>query len=176
MEAIQKLIESKGCNNVTPIKEAKIANLPIRGFVQAGSWQEIDMMYQDDAEIYSASPDPRFPIEEQFILRVRGDSMNAAKPIPILDGCLLKCVSIAGWAMDIRPGQIVVVHRMREQAGLVEATVKRVGVDGNNIVLTPESDNGTHKQLKIPRGVENDRTEIQIAAIVLDLIYPQVVV
>lgn len=153
----------------------RILNLPIKGFVRAGTWQEIDFMSQDSFGNYSAAPDHRFPLEEQFLLQVQGDSMNAAKPIPILEGCLLKCVSFPGWGRDIAPGQIVVVNRLRKQAGEIEATVKRVAFDGKYILLNPESTNKGYVSLKILKNGINEHEDIMIVAVVLDLIYPQVI-
>lgn len=151
---------------------AKLGFLPIRGFVRATAWQEVETMNVWESEIYSGSPDPRFAAGEQFFLRVQGDSMNAAKPVPLIEGCLLKCVTFAAWGGDILPGMLVVVHRIREQAGLYEATVKRVRSEPGFIILAPESTNPIHTPIRLKRNGKNETVDVCIQAVVLDIIYP----
>lgn len=70
---------------------------------------------------------------EYFALRVKGDSMNAAK---INDGDLL----IVRRQETVENGEIAVV-----MVGLDEATVKRFKRDGNTVQLIPQSYNPIHQ-------------------------------
>lgn len=165
-------LDEKRAQKNTGAQDTPLSLLQITGYVRAGTWQEVDMMGQDDHEIHSAAPDPRFPTSEQFLLRVRGDSMNAATPAPILDGYLLKCVSFAAWATDLREGQTIIVHRIKDQGGLIEATVKKVSVDAGDYVFYPQSTNPAHRPIRIPKNGDSDREEVQVIGIVLDIIIP----
>lgn len=121
---------------------------PLRlvGFIEAGAWRDVDSHDFLEQEIM-VPRDGRFPMARQYCLTVRGDSMNAAKPIPILEGAVLRCVSLIDTAMSLKDGQIVVVERTRDGGHLIEATVKRVAILPNHIELRPESTNARHQPI-----------------------------
>lgn len=147
------------------------AAMIVRGFVQAGVWQEVGAMDQTECESYSALPDSRYSAAYQFLLIVRGDSMDAAEPVPIRSGALLKCVSFDAYGGQVQNGQIAVIHRFREAGGLCEATVKRVRITNGQIEFWPESTNKAHQPIRYPNGGRSETEDIQIAAIVLDVIF-----
>jgi SOS-response transcriptional repressor LexA len=163
-----------------PIKDAgarvgtygAITVLPVTGFVQAGIWQELDAMDNQVIEPdFTAAPHPRYPLSEQFVLHVRGDSMDAAKPHPIPDGSYVKCVSLAGYGRDPKENQIVVVHRFRHDGGLVESTIKRIRRLPDRIELWPQSTNPRHQPIVLKHAEAGEFEEVKIVAVVLDIIH-----
>ncbi|WP_292052076.1 MULTISPECIES: LexA family protein [unclassified Brevundimonas] len=117
--------------------------LPIRSTVQAGAWLETDLSDQSEAEHYPAAPDPRFPLQTQWLSRVQGESMNAlernGRPAGLYPGDLVHCVDVE--AIDYRPrtGDIVEVERIRAQGGVRELTLKEVEVTPRGLLLWPRS-------------------------------------
>jgi SOS-response transcriptional repressor LexA len=125
---------------------------------------------QGDGQEFTAAPHPRYPLSEQFVLAVRGDSMNDARPFPILEGAFVKCVSVAGYGRDPKDGQIVIVHKFRDDGGLVEATIKRMRIFDDRFEFRPESTNARHIPIIFRKGAEKDFEGVRIVGIVLDVI------
>lgn len=158
-------------NNLSIAPIGLVSLLSVRGIIQAGIWQEVvGMEDQATDPEFTAVPHPKYPISEQFVLAVRGDSMNAATPVPIPDGAFVKCVSLAAYGRDPKDGQIVVVHRFKDQGGLVEATLKKVRLSSATIEFHPESTNPRYEPIIVPRDNKNHFEEIRVVGIVLDVI------
>ena len=98
----------------------------VRGAVQAGHWLEAVELNEQDWETIFLPPDPRFPPQARYALRVAGKSMDLVYP----PDTILVCVSIHDYG-EPNPGRNVIVYRKRPD-GLIEATVKtlRAGKDG----------------------------------------------
>lgn len=119
----------------------------IRGEVAAGAWLDSELIDQREPEVYPASPDPRYPSEHQYLLRVRGDSMNAlvnrlGQPAGILNGDLVHVVDAIAISYSLETGDIVVVERSRFSGAEREITLKQVEVGSNgDLTLWPRSTN-----------------------------------
>jgi SOS-response transcriptional repressor LexA len=139
--------------------------LPVLGVVEAGAWREA--FEEDSPTMVVAGRDGRFPNARQFLLEVRGDSMNAAQPQPMPDGSLIRCVDWADTGLAPRSGLIVVCRRMRGE--LFETTVKRIHrhPDGS-VELRPESTNPAHKNVYLDG---DDETRVEILALVTAVIH-----
>lgn len=158
-------------------REAKQQNaqLVIRGFVQAGVWQEHFDDNWGEAHMgeHPVLPEPDYDVGDQFLLEVRGDSMNASEPQPIREGALLKCVSFSAWRRPVETGGIVVIRRNRYAGGVAEFTVKRAHVFNDRVEFRPESTNPAYMPIVLPKPATDngDETEIQVVAVVTEIIY-----
>ena len=160
-------------SEVAPVENRNIVKLPLRGIVQAGMWQEIDTFWEDRLSNFPVTPDPGYPVEDQFLLSVRGDSMNDSKPFPIVEGAMLLCVSFAAYGRPVESKKIVVIHQTGDSGSTVEATVKRAYLFKDRLELRPESTNKKHKKIVL-KGLHPDMDEskeVKIVGVVLDIIY-----
>ena len=105
-----------------------IHTLPLVGQVAAGG----PLLAEDNIEDYVAIPEPIARGGEEFLLRVKGDSMVNAG---ILDGDLL----VVRRQQDARDGEIVVALAGDDESA-DEATVKTFYREGGRIRLQPEND------------------------------------
>lgn len=145
------------------------ATLPILGYVEAGVWTAVEP-FDKDVPLGRAtvSADPRFSIDEQFVLEVRGDSMNAAIP-PVLPGALIHCLRY-GSGPDLRSGDLAVVVLTRSD-GRYEATLKRVIMTDQGMELRPESHNKAFKPIQL-WNLSKDIVGVHIEATVEAVFYP----
>lgn len=127
---------------ITKAKVPALAELPVLGFVGASIWRET--VEETKPKMVAAARDARFPDAKQFLLRVVGDSMNAAEP-PIPDGSLIRCIAWADTGMAPRTGLLVVARRT--DGNLAETTIKRIHVFPDRVELRPESYNPDHKPI-----------------------------
>lgn len=140
-------------------------HLRVVGTVEAGVWREADSAIEEREVV--APKDQRFFRSRQYLLEVRGDSMNAAKPTPLTPGSLIRCVDIRDGEVTLKTGQVVVVERRRDNNYLIETTVKRLTVYPDRYELHPESTNPIHQPYVIKNdGRGQDRTVIEVIAIV----------
>jgi SOS-response transcriptional repressor LexA len=138
--------------------------LKVTGEVAGGLFMDMSASDFDPFEIPYAA-DPRWPVEAVTALRVRGNSINRVAS----DGDYVVVLAPEAAPRDFRAGDWVVVHR--ERAGLVEATVKRVG--GNAETgwrLEPYSTDPAH-QSPVVLG-EHDGEVIRVVGFVIDFIRP----
>ena len=106
---------------------ADVHKLPLVGEVAAGS----PLLADENIEDYLAVPEPLSRGGEEFLLRVKGDSMVNAG---ILDGD----IAVVQRQQDARDGEIVVALAGDDE-GADEATVKRFFRENGRIRLQPEN-------------------------------------
>lgn len=148
----------------------ELSELPLLGVVEAGTWREADNMGTEPTKI-AAPRDARYPKSNQYLLEVRGISMDRCKPIPLMPGTLIRCVDFRSGEISLKTGQIVVVERKRDGGHLIETTVKRVSLFADRTELHPESSSPAHQPITIYNtGHGQDRTTIEVIAIVTAII------
>jgi repressor LexA len=112
-----------------PAEEVRgVHRLPLVGQVAAGG----PLLAEENVEEYLAVPEPLARGGEEFLLRVKGDSMIDAG---ILDGDLL----VVRRQQDARNGEIVVALAGDDESA-DEATVKTFYRESGRIRLQPEND------------------------------------
>jgi repressor LexA len=107
---------------------ADVHRLPLVGEIAAGG----PLLAEQNVEDYVAVPEPLAKGGEEFILRVKGDSMVNAG---ILDGDFV----VVHRTQDARDGEIVVALAAEDETA-DEATVKRFFRENGRIRLQPEND------------------------------------
>lgn len=113
------------------------ASLPVIGEVAAGRWLEADDHV--DVPLYDpvpVQPDPRWPIEAQYGLVVRGSSLNRVA----IDGDILACVDAIQARYVPREDDLVIVEMLRNAGLLRQMTAKRYMRQGTHVELWPDSD------------------------------------
>lgn len=163
------LLTGEGPRSGNGSAEKKLVALSVLGVVEAGTWREADTMGTGE-RVVAAPADQRFPNSRQFLLEVRGDSMDRCRPTPLLPGALIRCIDFRGGEISLKTGQIAVVERKRDGGHLIETTVKRVHVYPDRIELHPESSNKTHQPIVIRNDWKHqERTTVEVVAIVTGL-------
>lgn len=140
-----------------------VEGLPLRGDIAAGVWFEVHENQEAEVERVPVAPDPRYPIESQYALRVRGNSVNRIAK----DGTILAVVDLITGGIEPRPGDLVWVERRRGQ--LVEATVKRLKRGGKGLELWPESDDPAYQDKIAVRPPKGDG-EVEIRGLIIRVI------
>jgi repressor LexA len=107
---------------------ADVHKLPLVGEVAAGG----PLLAEDNVEGYLAVPEPLSRGGEEFLLRVKGDSMINAG---ILDGD----IAVVERAQDAKNGDIVVALAGDDET-TQEATLKRLFKENGRVRLQPEND------------------------------------
>jgi repressor LexA len=111
-----------------PARAADVHRLPLIGEIAAGG----PLLADQNVEEYLAVPEPLAAGGEEFLLRVKGDSMINAG---ILEGDLV----VVRRAQTAEDGDIVVALAGTDET-VDEATVKRFFRDGRRVRLQPEND------------------------------------
>lgn len=151
----------------TPRREADsapvIGYLMITGEVAGGVWTEPGLEF--DPIPTKVAVDPRWPEDQMFLLRVRGSSINRRA----LDGDLVMCLDAYAAPRRFQPGDWVIAER--ERGGLIETTVKKVGMSPEgDWVLVPDS---TDPQFQEPILIgESDGESVRVRAFVLQFVKP----
>jgi repressor LexA len=109
-------------------KEGAARSLPLVGDIAAGG----PLLAEQNIEDYIGVPEPLSRGGEEFLLRVKGDSMTGAG---ILDGDFL----VVRRQQDARDGEIVVALAGQDESA-DEATVKRFFRERGRVRLQPEND------------------------------------
>jgi repressor LexA len=107
---------------------AEVHKLPLVGEVAAGG----PLLAEDNVEGYLAVPEPLSRGGEEFLLRIKGDSMINAG---ILDGD----IAVVEQAQDAKNGDIVVALAGDDET-TQEATLKRLFKEDGRVRLQPEND------------------------------------
>jgi repressor LexA len=111
-----------------PGRPADVHRLPLLGEIAAGG----PLLADQNVEEYLAVPEPLSGGGEEFLLRVKGDSMINAG---ILEGDLV----VVRRAQTAEDGDVVVALAGTDETA-DEATVKRFFRDGRRVRLQPEND------------------------------------
>ena len=106
---------------------AEVHKLPLLGSIAAGA----PLLAEENVDDYLAVPEPLSRGGEEFLLRIRGDSMIDAG---ILDGDIV----VVQRAQDARNGEIVVALAGDDESA-DEATVKRFFREDGRVRLQPEN-------------------------------------
>jgi repressor LexA len=110
------------------VADSDVRKLPLVGEVAAGG----PLLAEDNIEDYLAVPEPLSRGGEEFLLRVKGDSMINAG---ILDGD----IAVVQRTQDARDGEIVVALAGDDESA-DEATMKRFFRESGRVRLQPEND------------------------------------
>ena len=111
-----------------PAAEPEMRRLPLVGQIAAGG----PLLAEENVEDYLGVPEPLSSGGEEFLLRVKGDSMVGAG---ILDGDIV----VVQRAQEARNGEIVVALAGDDESA-DEATVKRFFREDGRVRLQPEND------------------------------------
>jgi len=159
-------------SQLTPVPN--LGAIPVLGEVAAGVWREAPVLEPD--EHVHAIPDPRWPPDAQFALRVKGDSCDRFAR----DGDLVVAVHYMralppgddGMAALVERAEaagrdcMVVVERRRGE--LVEATLKALVRDGAGFALEARSHNPRWAgRLPLHDGDPDETTEIVVTGLVI---------
>jgi transcriptional regulator with XRE-family HTH domain len=140
--------------------------IPIRGFTQAGQWNEFEH-WEDEwhGEVSIPQVPGVWPGLSQFAYLVKGNSMDALR---IFDSEYVVCVPYFEAREDLRAGDIVVVERVRNSA--IERTVKQIEIQGKMIKFCPRSTDPKFKPIVVR--IESDMkeaedTEVRVIGLVI---------
>ncbi len=134
------------------IEPARAGGIPVKGQVAAGVWHEIDAADLEPFEPLPVALDMRYPADAQYGLIVRGSSINRFAS----SGDILVCLDLGMTGLEIVDDDMVVVERIRHQAGMREVTAKRVRFIEGGMELWPDSDDPMfQKPLVILRGEDH---------------------
>jgi repressor LexA len=122
--ALELRRETKG----EPVREGEVRRLPLVGQIAAGG----PLLAEQNVEDYVAVPEPLSRGGEEFLLRVKGDSMIQAG---ILDGDFV----VVRRQQTAQNGDIVAALAGEDEAA-DEATVKRFFREDGRVRLQPEND------------------------------------
>lgn len=121
-------------------KSVKTSMAPIKGFVEAGHWQEVESGGTGEMPEYVPSSG-EYPPEWQYAFIVHGESVNRVAK----DGERLICLDLIKSQVEIEDGDLVVVERTRFDGQMIERTAKRVKRTLTGLELWPDSDHPNHQ-------------------------------
>lgn len=154
-------IPAPGANDGAIRIELPISGLPVLGAIQAGAWLDTAMIDPDsEPEIMQVLPDKRFPRAAQYVLWVRGNSMDLDWP----DGSYVTCVDFAASGLALKEGMTVHVERHQAGGQLVEITLKAVKLQGGKFWLCPRSTDPKWKP--VPLDGRNGESEVVVRGVV----------
>lgn len=161
-------------NELTPIDLGELVPVKIAGKAKAGEFISIEDLgdWEEPVEFLDTR-DQRFPHARHLGFEVEGDSMNALKPRPILDGDRLSALAYADIAdrYPLRDSMIVVVERTRHGGHEREWSVKQLEIYEDRMEFHPRSTNPRHKPIIIKRdSLADDGVTVEIIAIVRRLV------
>lgn len=154
-----------------PTREPEVKGtfeVPISGIAEAGVFRVMPNVRSDfERELPSiaATRSVRYPRAKHFAMEVRGLSMNAAEPYPILPGMYVLCVDMISAELIIESGKIYAVRRTLDAGSTYEFTIKRAFVFRDRIELRPESTDRSFEPLIIPRKTDWEDDGVEIMAI-----------
>ena len=121
-------------------KSAKLGTIPTKGLVEAGHWQDVDHggNYEMGENVPSSSD---YPLEWQYALIVRGESLNKVAK----DGDRLVCLDLIKSMISLEDDDLVICERQRFNGQLIERTAKRVRMTLRGYELWPESEHPDHQ-------------------------------
>jgi transcriptional regulator with XRE-family HTH domain len=151
-----------GVEGLVPVRRA--------GTVEAGSFRRVDEFEDEGDFVELFEPrDKRFPDARQAYFDVAGDSMNALKPRPILDGDRVICIDYDDLKgrLPLRDGMVVVVEQTLAGGHIRERSIKQLELYTDRWEFHPRSTNPKHKP--IVTGVDlqaDDGRTVEVIAIV----------
>lgn len=119
--------------------------LPLVGAVSGGVWREIDSLDQDEQPPSPFLPDPRWPADKQFALRVEGESINRIAR----DGDLIAVVAVEALEKPPANGALVIVEEARDDGALIRTTAKRLHARGKLAELHADSDDPRWRDVRL---------------------------
>jgi len=138
--------------------------LNINGEVAAGLWMEADIFDSERVEKSNLiGGDKRYPSEDQYLLRIRGESLNRIAR----DGDLILCVDYANAGIELKSGDLVVVERSRDGGHTLERTAKRIFLDDGMVELRPESNDPRFQEPIVFNEHSEEASEVRVIAKVL---------
>lgn len=141
--------------------------LLIKGEVAAGLWLEADVFETERQEVSNFyGGDRRFPKSFQYLLRIRGESMNKIAQ----DGDFILCLDFMSAGIDIKSGDIVVVERTRDGGHTIERTAKRIAQHNGVVELRPESTDPRFQTAIIYSDLDPEASEVSVKAKILGVI------
>ncbi len=157
-----------GTSSYAKEQPVPVAQVHVRGNVQAGIWTEFEEFPDAAGETIPTVPG-RYASLEQWAYRVGGTSMTKAR---LFDGDYVICVPYFMARKAVTNADLVVVERRR--GGATERTVKQIEIDQSGACrLWPRSDDPRF-QAPIPcDGPEPDGTEIEIIGLVIGSFTPR---
>lgn len=148
------------------------ARLPVRYEVGAGFWVQTDSASDVFLGEGFVLPDPAYAGFDQWLERVRGDSMDREYP----DGVFIHVVDAAAIGYAPRHEDHVVLTLYRNGRGLVERSVKEVVMSPTGIEFWPRSHNPRWATPIIPAQLAQDTDgdiELEVAGLVLGSYRPR---
>lgn len=142
-----------------------VLGIPLWGDIAGGVWAEVKESQDGELERVPVAPDPRYPADAQYALRVRGNSVNKVAK----DGTIVICVDVVAADIELRDGDMVWVERRR--GDLVEATIKRLRKGKDGPELWPESEDPAHQEMVSVKPAKGD-AEVVIRGLVLFTVIP----
>jgi SOS-response transcriptional repressor LexA len=157
----------------------QVAEIPVIGVAEAGAFRRMADFDQEDVSGLRkivAAFSTSYPTARHFALLIRGDSMNEAKPYPLLDGLTALCVDVADAGLEVESGKIYAVRRTLDGGQTYECTVKRAKVFRDRFELHPESSNPEYKPLIILRSTpaDHDPAEISVIGLVYGVTFEEI--
>ncbi len=137
-----------------------VGTVPILGEVAAGIWMESSLFESENQENSHIPFDPRFPIESQFILKVRGESMNLVAP----NGDFILCVDYFKAMITPKVNDLVLVERSKDGGMTIERTAKELVRKNGRVELMPKSSDPRFQEPICYRDGDPEATEVQIRA------------
>ena len=154
-----------------PLPRPRAPGLEVFGTVAAGNWK--DHGFREDPLNADIVPfDPRYHIEHQYALEVRGISINRVAD----DGDILICLDLGRSRTEARPGDLVVAERKRD--GAYELSARRMRITPDGLVLAHDSTDPAfadpkHPQYHAPTRINSPGDEeIRILARVISIYRP----
>lgn len=131
----------------------KFRTVEVRGYVQAGQWEEAWELPEDDRYAIPVPDDPQYRHVRLFGVETRGPSMDRRYP----EGTVVVVADLYEHGEEPRPGRRYVVERERAD-GMREATVKTLWRDDDGkLWLLPES---TDPRFQQPIAAEGDTGDL----------------
>ncbi|SHL75095.1 SOS-response transcriptional repressor LexA (RecA-mediated autopeptidase) [Roseibium suaedae] len=149
----------------SPAQKAK-AGLAIRGEVAAGIWLEADLFEAEAVETSTlVGHDIRHPSSAQYLLRIKGESLNKIAQ----DGDLILCVNYLDAHIEPKIGDLAVVERSRDGGHTIERTAKRIAQHNGVVELRPESTDPRFQTAIVYSDVDSESAEVTIKAKILGI-------
>lgn len=146
--------------------EVQSKSIPIIGIVEAGAFREMpkSAVSEHELRLVSAPQSENYPHAKHFAFEVRGNSMNASRPTPLLEGMLVLCVDMVDAEIEVESGKIYVVRRTTDGGQTYEFTLKRAKLFKDRIELRAES-TATYAPIRLSRSFDPDIEGTEVVAI-----------